>query len=172
MCELASVVEIARQHRLDHVLPQIVLDQRLGAIPVLGGDQHLLDLHRVARRVADRDLGLPVGAQVGHDLGLADVGETLGELVGQRDRQRHQLVGLVAGVAEHHSLVAGAGQVELVVVAGVGAGLVCLVDALGDVRGLLVDRVDDRAGLVVEAELGVGVADPLDVSRAISWMST
>jgi hypothetical protein len=36
--------------------------------------------------------------------------------VGEVDRHRHQRLGLVAGVAEHHPLVARAGDVELVVV--------------------------------------------------------
>ena len=54
--------------------------------------------------------------------------------------------GLVAGVADHQPLVAGA------------AG----VDALGDVRRLPADRVEDAAGRVVEAVLGVGVADVAD----------
>ena len=63
-------------------------------------------------------------------------------------------------VAEHHPLVAGAGDVELVLVGRVVARLVGRVDALGDVRGLLVDRVDHRAGVAVEAVVGVVVADP------------
>jgi hypothetical protein len=35
------------------VLPEVVLDQRLGALGVLGGDQQLLDLDRLAVLVAD-----------------------------------------------------------------------------------------------------------------------
>ena len=70
----------------------------------------------------------------------------LGELVGQRDRQRHEFLGLAAGVAEHQALVAGA----------------ALVHAHRNVRRLLVDRRDDRAGLVMEADRRVGVADLLD----------
>src|SRR3712207_7032169 len=46
---------------------------------------------RPAVAVADRHLGLAVGAQVGHDLGLAHVRQAVGELVGERDRERHQL---------------------------------------------------------------------------------
>ena len=111
--------------------------------------------------VADGDLRLAVGAQVGQHLALAHLGEPLGELVRERDRQRHQLLGLVGGVAEHHPLVARAGDVELVVVGRVVARLVGRVDALGDVRRLLVDRVDHRAGVAVEAEVGVVVVADL-----------
>jgi hypothetical protein len=83
----------------------------------------------------------------------------MGQLVGERDRQRHQLGRLPRRVAEHHSLVAGAGDVELVVVGGVGARLERVVHALRDVGGLLVDRVDHGAGVGREAEVGVRVAD-------------
>ena len=162
LAQLLLVVEVLRQDRLDDVLPQVLGDQRLGALAVLGGDQQLLDLDRAAVEVADRDLRLAVGAQVRHDLGLAHVGEALGELVRERDRQRHQLVRLVARVAEHHALVTRAGDVELIVVGGVGARLVGGVDALGDVGRLLVDRVEHRARVGGEAEVGVGVADLAD----------
>ena len=70
------------------------------------------------------------------------------------------VVGLVARVAEHHALVAGA---DLVVeVAGAGALLERLVDTHRDVGRLLVDRDDDAARLAVDAERGVGVADLAD----------
>ena len=129
---------------------------------VLGGDQQLLDPHRLAVDVADRDLGLAVRAQVVERAVVAHGGELLGELVGERDRQRHQRRRLVAGVAEHHPLVAGAGDIELVLVGLIGALLIGLVDALRDVRRLLVDRVQDGARVGREAELGVGVADLAD----------
>ena len=70
------------------------------------------------------------------------------------------VVGLVARVAEHHSLVAGA---DLVVrVAGAGPLLDRLVDTHRDVGRLLVDRDDHAARLAVDAERGVGVADAAD----------
>ena len=70
------------------------------------------------------------------------------------------VVGLVARVAEHHALVAGADLV--VVVAGALALLERLVDTHRDVGRLLVDRDDDAARLAVDAERGVGVADLAD----------
>jgi len=73
--------------------------------------------------------------------------------VGVVDRRGHQLGRLVAGVAEHQALVAGA-DVQ-VVVAGA-------VHALGDVGTLLVVGHQHRAALVVDAVLGVVVADALD----------
>ena len=42
------------------------------------------------------------------------LGDPLDDAVRERDRQRHQLGGLVAGVAEHQPLVAGADVLALV----------------------------------------------------------
>ena len=57
---------------------------------------------------------LPSGRRYGIVPSLRTVGQPLGEPVRERDRQRHQLGGLVAGVAEHQALVAGALPVERV----------------------------------------------------------
>ena len=62
------------------------------------------------------------------------------------DRHRHQLFRLVAGVAEHHALIAGAAMIH----------------ALRDVGGLLVDGADHRAGLGIESHARVVVSDPVD----------
>ena len=96
------------------MLDQVGLDERLGveARGVLGGDQHGLEGDRPPVLVLEGDLGLAVGAQVREDPGLADLGQAVGQPVGEPDRQRHEVVGLVAGVAEHHPLVAGALAVE------------------------------------------------------------
>ena len=111
---------------------------------VLGGDDHGVDAGRLAVFVVlDGDLALAVGTEVGELAVLADFGEPAGELVGQRDGRRHQLGGLVGGIAEHHALVAGAAGVH----------------AQGDVAGLLVDAGDDRAGVGVEAVERVVIAD-------------
>ena len=98
------------EYRIDHlgldVRPQEGFDVDL--LPVLRADQHGVDPRRPAVHVLDRDLTLAVRTEVGNDPRLADVGQTPGETVREGDRQRHQLVGLMAGVAEHHPLVAGA----------------------------------------------------------------
>jgi len=72
--------------------------------------------------------------------------------VGDVDGQRHQHVGLVRRVAEHHALIAGTLLVELVLGGGAGAQLLGVVDALGDVDRLLVDGHHDATGVAVEAE--------------------
>ena len=69
--------------------------------------------------------------------------------MGVVDRRRHQRVGLAAGVAEHHALVAGA----LVLVAGG-------IDALGDVGRLRMQVAGDLR--LVPAEAVLVVADVMD----------
>ena len=111
---------------------------------VLGGDHHGVDARHLAVPVLDAHLGLAVGTQE-VEAAAAGAGQLAGEVVRVLDGRRHQLGRLVAGVAEHHPLVAGA------------AG----VDPLPDVGRLLVDRHQHRAGVAVEAHVAAGVADPL-----------
>jgi hypothetical protein len=141
------------------VLPEIVADLGLDACFVLGGDQQLLDADGAAVAVADRDLRLAVRAQVWERLVLAHLGEPLGKLVRERDRQRHQLVGLTRRVAEHHPLVTGPGDIELVIGPASARASIGVVHALRDVWRLLVDRIEHRARVRAEAEICIDVAD-------------
>ncbi len=146
--------QLGRQHRLDDQLDHRLADLLLRHVRVvLGGHHHGVDRHRLAVDVLDRELALGVRAQPGQAAVLAHLGLALHDAVGVVDRQRHQAVGLVGGVAEHQALVAGA-LVERVVVG--------VVHALGDVGRLAVDRRQHRAALVVEADVGVVVADAAD----------
>ena len=113
--------------------------------------------------VLHRHLGLAIGAQVRHGAGLANLAEALGQAVRHPDRHRHEVRGLVAGVAEHHALVAGALLVELVLFAG-GARthLFGVVDALSDVDRLLIDGDEHAAGGAVVADVLAVVADVAD----------
>ena len=155
------VGELRRQQRMDHVLAQVGLEQRLEVEPglVLRGDEHGLEPDRAAVLVFEGDLRLAVGPQVRQHAGLAHLRQTLGEPVRQPDRQRHQVVGLVAREAEHHSLVAGALCVDDVLAAGTAPDLQRGVDALCDVRRLLVDADDHAARVAVEAVRLAVVAD-------------
>jgi hypothetical protein len=165
-----EVDEVGRQDRPEHVLGEVRLDQRIGVEPVavLCRDQDADDLDGpdvpvLVGLVADRDLRLPVGAQIWEHVRLSHLGEPPADQVGKRDRERHQLLGLIGRVAEHHPLVARALAVERVVVARVVLHLVRGVDALGDVRRLLVDRDDHAARVGVEAVLRAVVADLVDL---------
>ncbi len=97
---------------------------------MLGGDHDAGRADRLAVDVAQRDLALGVRQQACHRLVVdpcRQFADAVQDGVGVVDRRRHQRVGLAAGVAEHHALVAGA----LVLVAGG-------VHALRDVGGLRV----------------------------------
>ena len=113
-------------------------------VRVLGRDHHRVDAGRPCRRYSTVTWLLPSGRSQSRPA-RARLGELAGERVRELDRHRHQLGRLVAGVAEHHALVAGAAGVH----------------ALGDVGRLLVERDQHAAGVAVEAHLAVGVADPL-----------
>jgi hypothetical protein len=101
--------------------------------------------------VAQGDLALRVRTQPGQLAGLAQLRLALHQPVRVVDRRRHQHLGLVARVAEHQALVAGA---LLLVLA--------LVHAHGDIPGLLADGVEHGAGGAVEADVRAGVADIRD----------
>ena len=77
----------------------------------------------------------------------------------QRDRHRHQLRRLVAGVTDHHALVAGAGQVKRIL--ATIAILDRTADALADFRALLADRNLDVAARTVDAEGRIDVTNLL-----------
>ena len=158
---------VGMEHRLDDLREDVGLDERLRieAVAMLRGDEHALDLDGplasvLVDLVADRHLCLPVRAEVREDVRLANLGEPLRQLVRKLDRERHELLGLVRRIAEHHPLVAGANPVDRVAVAVLG--LERLVDSLRDVRGLAVDRDHHAASLGVEAILCARVADVLD----------
>ena len=120
---------------------------------MLRGDDNAVNTFRfVSFGILHGDLRFGVGAQVGHLLALlADGGQFLHETVRQLDRQRHEVVHFIAGVAEHHALVAGA----LVFQCSPFHPLV-------DVGGLAVDGGYHATGFVVELVVAFVVTDILD----------
>ena len=91
------------------------------------------------------------------------------QIVSEHDRQRHQFIGLAAGVAEHHALIARAEKLELVVVAGLR--LERSVDAERDIGRLFVDGDAHAAGFSIESNRRTRVshfADDLANERGMS----
>ncbi len=160
-------IQLRRQQRVDHVVAQVGQQQGLQVDPriVLGRDEHRLERHRLAVLVGHTDLGLAVRAQVGQYPDPPDLGQPLRQTVGQPDGKGHQVRGLVAGVPEHHPLVARPLGVEHILAPGAGPDLEGIVDALADVGRLLVDRHDDSAGPAVDA---VGVVVVADVDHGLT----
>src|ERR1035438_2292924 len=139
------VQHLLGQRGLDHIL-QDVSAQLLGRnrLRVLTGDDHCINAHRLVVLVVFHcDLGFAVGPEVRKGAILADCGELLAQLVGQRNCRRHVIGIFVGGIAEHHTLVARAAGVH----------------AHGNVTRLLVDAGDDRAGIGIEPVEGVVIAD-------------
>ena len=162
--ELGSGLGLGIQHRSDDLgLEGISEPGATAVLIVLGGDDQVLQGHRTLAVVADGHLRLAVGPQARHDPLLTHQRQALGQTMGEVDRQRHEGGGVIAGVAEHESLVPGALQVEGVDVSAVLAGLKGLVHSGGDIRGLLADRHRDPAGSGIEADLRGGVADGRDL---------
>src|SRR5690606_10794655 len=100
--------------------------------------------------VAEGDLRLGVGAQPRQAAVFAKFALALHQTVRIPDGRRHQVGRFVAGIAEHQALVAR----PLVQVVFRIAG-----DALGDVGRLLVVGDQHRATFVVDAVVGIVVAD-------------
>jgi hypothetical protein len=71
--------------------------------------------------------------------------------VGQYDRKRHQLLGLVSGITEHDTLVTSTNGFQGTVI-----------KSLSNIRRLLFDGYEDVAGLVVKAFLRVIITNLLD----------
>ena len=128
---------------LHHVSAQLL---HADAVAVLAGDDHSIHTHGlVVLIVLHSDLALAIRTQIVHLAVLAHLGQALCQLVSQTDGHRHQLRGLIAGIAKHHALVACTADL--------------IVGAKGDIGALAVHIGDDGAGVGVKAELGAGVAD-------------
>ncbi len=127
-----------------------------GVRGVLGGDDDVGDGDRPAVFVDDRDLRLGVGTEPATLAGLANPGQLPSEPVGEHDRGRHQLRRLVAGVAEHQALVAGALLRTNLALRLAG------IDTLRDVRRLLRHEDVDEHLVGVKHVVVVDVADLAD----------
>ena len=101
--------------------------------------------------ILHRYLRLSVRTQIAERAVFANLGQPSRQLMGKGDGIRHKLRRFVGGIAEHHSLVAGADRVQLVLCHRVLPRLQRLIDAHGNIRRLLVDRDDHAAGITVKA---------------------
>ena len=75
---------------------------------MLSGNQHRIETNRnIILIVFDGHLGLAIRTQVRHLAILAHLRKTICQTMRQVNRQWHQRVGLIACIAEHHTLIAG-----------------------------------------------------------------
>ena len=115
---------------------------------VLRGDDDRVDAHGSFSVVFEGDLALGVGTEPIDGFFESQVGEFTHDAMRERDRKGHELRRLIAGVAEHDSLIPRA---DVFRVGGV--------DSLGDIGALLVERDHDGARGGVNSEFVVGVSD-------------
>ena len=141
----------------DHLLDAELLDLLVGnTLGVLGRDDDIDDAGRLPVDILDGDLALRVRAEPLRGAALAEACELSAEAMGIHDRSGHQFGRLVAGVAEHESLVA------CTLLGGLLAICLLGIDALGDVGALRGDDVVDEDGVGVEDVVAVVVADLAD----------
>ena len=140
-----------QQLRRDHVADDVLVDGRMqilvgDLVVMLRRNHHRLHANRLAVVELHGDLRLAVGSQVGHGPVPPDLAQPHAQLVRHHDGKRHELRCVVARVAEHEALVAGApgGHPHV------------------DVGGLAVHAAQDGAGVAVETVGGVVVADVAD----------
>ena len=148
------------QHRLDDFLNDGFVEAglhfggRLALVgAVLGRQHHGVNAVGLAVHVAHGHLALGIGAQERQAAVFAQLRLTLDQTVRVINGRRHQVGGFAASVTKHQALVASAG-VEVVVRR--------VVHTLCNVIGLLVVAHHDGAAFVVNAVLGVVVANALD----------
>src|SRR3954465_2646467 len=113
---------------------------------MLGGDDDCVDALRPGAHIFDADLGFTVGTQEVQLTGTAHVTKTACQLVSHHDRQRHQLLRLVARIPEHQTLIARPAGVY----------------AHRDIRRLRLNDVQHAARLRIEAVRGVRETDITD----------
>ncbi len=139
------------QHRQDDVFINTLPNLGMRDIRrVLRADQDGIHFHRFAVLVLDGHLGFPVRAQPVQAAVLAHRRHLARHAVRQVDGHGHQHRGLIAGVAKHHPLVAGADRLDLFVGQLARLGFQSFIDAEGDIRALVRDRGEHPAGIPIE----------------------
>ena len=113
-------------------------------------DHDVFDFDRLAVAIFDGHLGFAVGPEKISFAAFANFREIVNQAMRHLNRERHQLRRFIAGIAEHHALIAGA----LFLVQPFAFG-----NALRNIRRLLLDRGKNRAGVAVESHGGIGVTD-------------
>jgi hypothetical protein len=108
-----AVDQFGRNDTLDDQLGNVTLYFIVGGFwQMLGRDNNRIYPDRLAIGVFHRDLALAVWQQVADLARLASLSQSAGNLVGQGNGQWKQLFGFVAGIPNHHPLIASTGFVE------------------------------------------------------------
>ena len=109
--------------------------------------------------ILHRHLALSVRTQIRQCAVLADLCQTKGQLMGQCNGIRHIFCCLIAGKAEHHSLIPGADGIQLCIAHPVLLCLQSLIHTHGNIPGLFVQCHDHTAGIAVKAIFCIVIAN-------------
>ncbi len=131
-------------------LHEILADLLQRNIVGLMGNHHRVDAHRLAVDMPDGNLRFRIRAKVRNRAGLADLLQLVKQAVAEGDRRGHQLRSGVAGIAEHHALVASALLVEKAF---------AFRHALRNIGRLPVQAVDVFKGIGAKLQLFAIIAD-------------
>ena len=126
---------------------------------MLRGDDNRVDSCDLVIIVLNRDLALSVRTKIFQGSILANLRQLAAKLVCSGNCKRHVLRGLVAGISEHHTLVAGTDLLQLVICHLVLFDFQRLVDAHRDIRRLLINRSNDSTGVCIKSILASCIAD-------------
>ena len=122
---------------------------------MLGRDDDGINAHRLIGLaiILDGHLTLGIRTEVWHRRWLfaTDLVELDEQQVAKLEGQRHAVVGLVGGIAEHHTLIAGTLLLRI-----------ATLNATVDIDALCMESREDTAALAVKFVLGLGVADLAD----------
>lgn len=149
MVDSVIVKILGRDDLFDDLLHQISANLLVGhVLTMLCGDKESVDANwselAVGRlSVFHGNLGLPVRTDPWADAGLAHLGKTLTEPVGEGRGERHIIWTFTSSISKHNPLITG----------GDIGGKSALMDTLGNVGTLGMEFDKDAAGLVVEALL-------------------
>ena len=147
-----------RDYLLDNIFNNILFNLAMLHIGImLRGHNNGIHSYGCIVLIFHCHLCLAIGAQICQCTVFTHLCQSSCQLMGQGNRQGHQLLCFIAGKAEHHALIAG----TCIKFAVIRACFVFqrMVNAQCDIGGLSVDSGQNGAGFAVEAVFCSGVAD-------------
>lgn len=156
MVNRSIIKEMSRDDLLDDLLLDLS-SKILGAniLRVLGRNDNGIDTERdgstIVLLVLDGNLGLRIWTEPRKQSGTTSSSHRSVQLVCEDDSERHELLSLIGGIAEHDTLITGTDVLQRT-----------MIQTLSNIWRLLLNRDKNVAGLVVETLGRVIVTDVLD----------
>ena len=116
-----------------------------------------INASRLVLNILHSNLRFAVGTQVGKQAVLSDSGQLHRKLVRKRNRKRHQLFRLIAGITKHKTLVS-CSRVQTIALL-TRFRLSAFINAECNVSGLLMQRADYCASIAIKSVFRIVIAD-------------